>query len=699
MNKGSLFLLILFVMVGTVVAQHDTIALKEVEIVDFNNYGTALPVNKIQSVSIKQTPSTDVGLLLSKIPNISGVRKGANGFDPVIRGFKYSQLNVLLNGATKIEGGCPNRMDPATTHVDVNEITEMTVYKGPYALKYGPSFGGVINIATWKPRFTEPYTTHVKGIIGLQSNGAGYNSNVSFDGTGKILSYGITAGTKNYNNYRDGDGRWVNASMQQFHTTAKAGLKMGSNSVVDARVDISGGKNIDFPALSMDERQDQTNIYNLNYTGTNLSDAVNFIKLNGWLSVVNHEMDNKNRPFSDTVVAISTIIARDAGIRGAIKLNVGHASLETGFDYEHIYKDGQRTKSMIKQPGLPVKKESIWSNATVDNVGVYAEYKFTKNTLDWIIAGRADYNKAASNPMVRLGMNDMPFFYDDNTGSNYLNVSFSGGFTWSINKNNRFTLSLGRGVRSPDMTERFIILLPVGYDKYDYLGNPQLKPEANNEIDIGLKHLSKNHWYFDGNLFFSYVTNFIGSEKVPPSIARPQTQGVLGVKRFTNFKEVWLTGFEVSLKSPENNLWQLHINAAYTYGINPRAPGYKVENGQVVDEYIISNDPLPEIPPLEADLSFQYKLFKGKLQPQLNWRLVAAQKSISLSYGEKSSKAFQIVDVKIKYAFSTNLTIWGGVNNVFNMTYYEHLNRNIIGSSEPLYEPGRNFFVNFIFSF
>jgi len=699
MVRTCFILLFLFVLGGRATAQHDTIALNEVEIIDFQNRVASSPVNLINSITIRQSSVTDVGALLSNIPNISGVRKGVTGFDPVVRGFKYSQLNVMLNGATKIEGGCPNRMDPATTHVDVNEITEMVVYKGPYALKYGPSFGGVINIVTWKPHFTTHYETHLKGVLGLQSNGAGYNGSINLGGSGKLLSYRISAGTKKYNNYRDGDGRWVNAAMQQFHSNVQAGFKIGSNSVVDARVELSGGKNIDFPSLSMDERKDQTNIYNLNYHGTNLSDAINFLKFNGWLSVVDHAMDNKNRPISDTVVAVSTITARDAGVRGAVNFKVGQGTLESGFDYEHIYKDGQRTKWMIKQPGLPVKAESIWSSATIDNIGFYGEYNNTRSAVDWILACRVDFNKAASDPMVSLGMNDMPVYEDKNTGSSYLNVSLSGGITWKLNDKNRLSLSAGRGVRSPDMTERFIILLPVGYDKYDYLGNPRLKPEANNELDVSLKHNTKTNWYFDGNLFFSYVTNFIGSKRVPPSIARPQTKGVLGVKQFINFKEAWLTGFGFSLISPRQNPWQLSINAAYTYGINPGAPGYKIENGQVVDEYIISNDPLPEIPPFEADLSFQYKLLKGKVVPVLNWRLVAPQKSISLSYGERPSKAFQIVDIKINYVFSPNLSIWGGVNNILNKTYFEHLNRNIIGSSEPLYEPGRNFFVNFIFNF
>jgi iron complex outermembrane receptor protein len=54
------------------------------------------------------------------------------GIDPVVRGFKYSQLNVQLNGGLRIEGGCPNRMDPATAHVDMNDLENITILKGPF---------------------------------------------------------------------------------------------------------------------------------------------------------------------------------------------------------------------------------------------------------------------------------------------------------------------------------------------------------------------------------------------------------------------------------------------------------------------------------------------------------------------------------------------------------------------------------------
>ena len=42
----------------------------------------------------------DGGALLNQLASINSIRKsGSYGFDPVFRGFKYEQLNLVLNGA------------------------------------------------------------------------------------------------------------------------------------------------------------------------------------------------------------------------------------------------------------------------------------------------------------------------------------------------------------------------------------------------------------------------------------------------------------------------------------------------------------------------------------------------------------------------------------------------------------------------
>jgi len=673
--------------------------LSEVEIMGVSPTNKSYRTEFVDVAELESTNLQDIGSVLRNVPNISGVKKGAMGIDPVIRGFKYSQLNVQLNGGTRIEGGCPNRMDPATAHVDLSDLKNINILKGPFALKYGVNFGGVIDMTTYSPEFYEKYKTKVTALLGGQTNHAGFKTKVGVSGANKIFTYNVTGSWKDYNDYKDGNGNWVNASLEQQTYTASLGFKLAKKHILYGTFDLSQGQSIDFPTLPMDERKDDTKIYSLNYFVNDPGKSVNFIRAKAYYSDVNHEMDNKNRPFSDTVVAVSNIHAVNAGGKFGVNFDVGEAVMEVGGDYENISKDGTRLKTMIMQPKMPSKEEDLWNNAHIQNMGVFAEYHHPGKVIDWTVAARLDFNTAISDPLTRTNMAGDAVYSNDSTNSQYTNFSLSGGLTWHVGKSGNLVFSVGRGSRSPDMTERFIILLPVGYDPYDYLGNPQLEPEVNNEIDLGYKINTSKIGNFYVSAFYSYVTNYISAVLLPPSEMKPQTKGVLGVKEFINIDVANLAGGELTYNTPARYLWGISFNAAYTLGWNPDATVNIVEDGKIIGEEQVANDPLPEIPPFEANLGFSYRLFKNKFVPKLSVRAAAAQNRVSEAYYEQSTPGFVLLNLDLQYKFNKNLTVYAGIQNLLNQDYYEHLNRNIIGTTYPLYEPGRVFYTNLIFNF
>jgi iron complex outermembrane receptor protein len=670
--------------------------LSEVEVIGELETNNPFPVTIVDIKSIERSPQQDIGNFLRTQPNVGGIRKGAMGIDPVIRGFKYSQLNVQIDGGIKIEGGCPNRMDPATAHVDISDVQKMAIYKGPYALKYGPAFGGVIRLISNQPTFNAQYENHVDMLVGGQTNYEGYKTRINLYGGNQLIAYNFTTNWNKYGDYEAGNGETMQGSSNNYKVKGQIGFQPTSGQQFYVSYDRSWGKNIDFPTLPMDERSDNTEIYDFNYVGTSFGQALNYIKANIYNSDVQHVMDNKQRPFSDTVVAISDIHAVNTGGRISVNFNIGEGVFEAGSGYERILKDGNRYKNLIMQPNLPVFTEELWNNAIINNLGFFAEYNLEKEHFIWIVSTRLDLNQGDADPMIRYATNGEIVFEDANTRSNHTNFSFSGGFTWHASQHHDLGVSLGKGVRSPDMTERFITLLPVGYDNYDYLGNPQLKPESNHEIEFNWNYLNPRYGQFTTGLFFSFVTDYISAVIVPPSEVKPQTKGVLGVKRFINIDKAYLTGFEFMYSTPVNKKWEASLTAAYTAGINPKATKQIIENGQVTGEETINNDPLPEIPPFEANLAFNYHFLKGRLTPGFKLRMVSAQNQISEAYYETSTPGFTTLEILLSYQYNTQLTVYGGISNVFNTNYYEHLNRRIIGSSAPYLEPGRICYLNLI---
>jgi iron complex outermembrane receptor protein len=243
------------------------------------------------------------------------------------------------------------------------------------------------------------------------------------------------------------------------------------------------------------------------------------------------------------------------------------------------------------------------------------------------------------------------------------------------------------------MLERYIKLLPVGYDKYDYLGNPQLKPETNNEVDLTFHISQKNMGDAYINFFYSYVQDYIAANLLPSSVVTPQSQGVLGVKQFYNTDYITSKGFEFGYKSPGKYKLGAEIIAAYTYGVIPSVTKYIIEGKEVVDAVEIKNDALPEIPPFEATLTVDYKLLRGNLVPRLSFRAVAAQRHTSSAFYESETPGFFVTNFSVRYKISRNTELNTGVTNIFDRSYYEHLNRRIIGTQTNLYEPGRVLFA------
>ncbi len=690
-----LFLLFIFcVFTGNPVMSQissDTLQLGEVEILGQKiNYfpGNIIRLNRIEYQSIR-----DVGDFLRIEPNVSGIRKGGIALDPVVRGFKYNQVTVLLNDGVKIEGGCPNRMDPVASHVEPENIREIEVTKGPYGLKYGPVLGALINLRTELPKPYAKPEIHGEFLYGFETNWNGQREHIGLWGGNSRVFFNASGGFKGYGSYTAGNHELYHTSFQKKYFTAGIGFVLKKNHQLILNYAYDEGRNVLFPALPMDERLDKTQVGSFIYKAENLGKIWQTLQFQAYFAPVHHVMDNLNRPASTTMQAVTTVDAWNAGGKLTGSLRTGKICLNPGLDFEHIYKDGDKQMSMkMVMEGdtfISVKHANIWRNAVINNIGVFTECQIPVRNFDFTATLRFDYNAATSGDTFRLVTNEVHYF--DELNSSFFNVSFGLGIKKKLTSWLSLSASLGRGTRSPSILERFIKLMPVQYDSYDYLGNPQLKPEKNHQVDLSFTMLFRDVGSITTSGFFSLVTDYIIGKALPPSVIKPSTQGSPGVKQFTNEAMVYLTGFEFTYQSPVSRRWNIVASAAATYGTQPTAIKYLVNGGQVTGQETIKHDPLPEIPPLEGNVQFSYKFLKGKLIPLVSIRLVSPQNRVSQSYGEQKTPGFVTGAASLTYSPCRYATFVAGVNNICDTPYYEHLNRRIVGSTDRLYEPGRVF--------
>jgi iron complex outermembrane receptor protein len=673
----------------------DTIVLGGVVITDTIIKTTPFVSTLVSKEIIQSVSTRDVGDYLRSIPNVAGIRKGGGSIDPVIRGFKFSQLNVVMDGGMKIENGCPNRMDPVSSHVEVEELSLINVVKGPYLLNYGPALGGVINLQTEDPHPYTKFEIHGNAVFGYETNWDGAKEYFTLYGGNSKLYFRASGGYRKYGDYSsgkiDGETTTFKTSFTKYNYGAKAGWAINPKQNILLSYSESHGRDVMFPALTMDEKSDDTRMMAMDYSAKNISEMIKTVDVKVYRTNVKHLMDNSNRETWNAKQMVADVDAINTGGKALFGMGMKNHNLSAGLDFENIYKDGVRTMTMLMMGTTSTRKFNLWNKAVIQNAGIFAGYNTIFNSFTVDAALRVDFNNADSEDTLVLIKDGVEYFNE--TASQFLNFSANLGLSYKITEKLTASLAIARGTRSPNMLERYIKLLGVGYDTYDYLGNPQLKPETNNEVDLTLKYSDPKLGIVYLNSFYSYVKDYISAEMLPSSVIMPATLGAPGVKQFVNVDNATFTGFELGYTSPQKYKLGVSVIAALTYGRIPEVTKYIITSGKVTGDTLIKNDALPEIPPFETTISINYRLLHGKLIPKVSYRLVAAQHHVSEAFYEPETPGFSLLNCSVSYNLSKNIDINAGVNNILDVSYYEHLNRKIVGTTEKLYEPGRVFFI------
>ena len=628
---------------------------------------------EVLELNYKDRMAHDGGAILNQGPTINGIRKSGNyGFDPVLRGFKYDQLNIVINGAQSATAACPNRMDPPSSQVAPNMMDRIEVLKGPHALRYGSALGGTINFIPSAPRFAEDPGWYGRLSAAYESNGniARNEGMVGFHGQNYDL--GVFGSWSQGNDYEDGEGRTVPAEFLRGSFGARLGIKLpGAH-----RLTFTGTRNtardVDFPALPMDLREDDTWMLNARHDISFQKDILQSWNTTVYGTFVDHLMNNHLKVIDPRMVNAETAAeTRTYGGRteGVWKYRKG--LLFAGMDVRVEEAEGSRVREFIAGPNAGrTFIDNAWQDGQIVKSGLFSEYRLLANNTQLVFSGRIELNDAK----VSQAEEEFTNIYQD-TETTQINPSLSFGAVKSIGDRYSVGLWLARAQRSGSLTERYINYFPVGQDPFEMLGNPELDPETNNQLDLNFGYEAPNT-AVSLDLFASYLQDFISS--VIDTTLAPRLPNSPGVRQFINIGQAWKTGFEFNWDQTLIAGLRQGLSMAYTYA-----------------QDLERDEPLPEIAPLDIRYRLTGSYLENKLRPQVALRYVADQRRVSDEFGETTTPSFFTVDVTISYHFSKLLHGSLGMQNVFDETYYEHLNRSVRGNQpRPIFAPGRNAFVS-----
>ncbi len=641
----------------------------------------------IRDASHQVNQPRDVGDLFREVPGFGVIRRGGYAMDPVFRSFKYEQLNLLYDGGVQVIHACPNRMDPATTHVIPEEIERIELIKGPFSVRYGPAMGAVINIATQNARV--PADGGIGGSVeaGYETNGDSKFTRAVVYGGNRQFDFFVNGGLKDFGNYVDGESNTIPAAFKTYDYALKAGFNPTVNQRLQASWRQSFGRDILHAGLPMDTDEDNSSILSIDYSLRNISPLLHNLNIKAYGSHVDHVMSNQRRANFMMTEAVASVTSTTYGGKIEANLLPGRKSiLYAGLDFRYIGRQGDRerlvkrnmmTGELLPEPVLFV--DPIWQDAFISDGGIFLEGRFLASER-WTFLGGARLDYVGSN--AREPAPDFEQLYGSIEYQDMLLFSATASANFQVRPGLQLQLAFGKGTRAPNMEERYINHFTVGADPYEYVGNPDLKAESNYQTEFSATWTGERY-RFGANVFYSYLTDYI-TAAVDTTLRRkymPQQEPRFA-RRYQNIDAARQAGLELSARYEVVSHLTVSGTLAYTYAQN-----------------LDWDEPLPEVPPMAGTLGLDYQ--RRRWWAGVEGRFVAQQERISTAFGEAATPGFAVVNLRAGVEPVRGFTIGAAVLNLFDQAYYEHLNRVYRNMTETgrIYEPGRNvtFFVKYGF--
>ncbi len=619
----------------------------------------------------------DAAAVLNDIPSFNSIRKGGNyGFDVVFRGFKYEQLNIVLNGAQSATAACPNRMDPPTSQMAPNMMERIDVLKGPHALRFGTGFGGTIHFKTESPRFASKIASYGRLNIGYESNGNMPRGEAQLGLRGKWYDFAVFGSWSEGDDYRAGNGELIPADFSRLSIGSNLGLKLSASHHLRFSATHNKAKDADFPALSMDLRNDETWMMHTRHDWILSGKYLQSWNTTLYASWVDHLMDNGLKPLDPRMLNASTQAnTQNYGFRSEGVWQWAGNQLFTGIDFRTETASGSRVRDFLMGPMIgQTFIDPVWQDGMIRKTAAFFEYQVNRWSIDWVVSSRLEWNTGELfDPSDEFLLVHPTHQVQDFNPS----ISFGGVKNWTSQW--KTGLWLGRAQRSGSLTERYAHYLPVGQDPYEWLGNPEVLPETNYQADAQLAFTTEN-FSLTIDLFAAYLQNYISSQ-IDTALS-PRLPTSPGVRSVINLDQAFKTGLEGSVAHQLAASFSHQLQWAYTYAVDLK-----------------TQQPLPEIAPFDIRYQVKAFLFSERFSPSIQLRYVANQNRIAADFGETQTPSFITIDLFLAYQWTDQLSLRFGVNNLLDENYYEHLNRSVTAATYPIFAPGRNFVLNLNYRF
>jgi iron complex outermembrane receptor protein len=614
-------------------------------------------------------PAHDGADVLKGVPGFSVVRKGGTDGDPVLRGLAGSRLGILIDGEA-IFGGCGNRMDPPTAYVFPSAYDRITIVKGPQTVLHGPgNSAGVVRFE----RDTHRPAAREAALFGSATAGGFGRFDAALDARAATpqVQARLTATDTRAGDYRDGDGRPVHSSYHRWSANANAAWTPDARTTLEFSTARSDGEAA-YADRAMDGVLFDRENYGLRFERTALTPLVASIEARLYRNYVDHVMDNFSlRPFAPSAGMSGRAVSNpdrltSGGLAQVVLTPSAPARLTAGVDTQ---RNTHTVRSTANETTDPYSARTRLRDAAFRQLGLFTEGAYALSETRRVYAGARFDHWRATDPRAAVAISMMNTAANpsrDHTRRSGLVSGFARYEHELAGKAATLFAGIGRLQRFPDYWE---LVKNESAASVTAFGT---RPETTTQLDVGVMH-RRGPLQFTLAAFASRIDDFIlvqnGVTKLVSAPAMGGMPAMVGMPAATTRLATITRNIDAATWGGEADLgwrfaghWRLDASLAYVRGDNDT-----------------DARPLAQLPPLEGRLGCAYQQRTWSAGALL--RAVAAQHRVAVNQGNivgqdlGRTPGFGVLALHASWRVSTWARLSGGVDNLFDRTYAEHISR------------------------
>lgn len=623
---------------------------------------------------IQPVPATDGADYLQSIPGFNSVKNGGTNGDVTFRGMFGSRIKILSDGSENL-GACPARMDAPTSYIQPESYDRITVVKGPQTVQYANTgSAATVIFERQKPQLSQDKNYLGQASVLMGSFGRlDHNIEAAVGDDKKYIR--LNANRSESDSYQDGDGNSVPSAWERWNTDLAFGWTPNENTWLELTAGKADGE-AEYAGRTMDGSQFARESLGLRFEKHKLTDVIQKVEGQINYSFNDHVMDNfrlRTPPMTHDMMTHQMVAnpsemrvtRRTLNSRLAMTSEWDKLSLITGIDSQQNHHAGSMKSKMMNMP--------YTTNMKFHSYGAFAEASYPLNDAYKLVTGaRVDQVKIDA-----LKLNDER---TETLPSGFIRLE-----SQHPKHDAKSYIGLGYVERVPDYWELFSTA-------HGNTGMPKptfndLDTEKTLQLDMGYQH---EHGAL--SLWTSAYAGLVNDFILLSYHNHPTGHGH-GSSFSASAKNVdaVIAGAEAGIGYQFSDAIQADLSGMYAWG-----------------EMTDNHDPLPQIAPLEGRLNLRY--VQDNYSLGLLWRAVAKQDRVNLNTGNivgydlGESKGFTTLALNATYKLMSDVDLAIGVDNVFDKTYTEHLNKLGVGAdgqigTEQFNNTGRNYWARISMKF